>query len=236
MTDATCQVLYEDNHLLVLAKPPGLAVIEGTRTHHSVYRWAQEYLRHKYGKRGGVYVGVVHRLDKPVSGVLLLARTSKAARRLSEQFRTAAVEKIYWAIVEGIFPATQGTLRDWLKKDARLGRVCVVAEETPGSRLAVVHYLRRGCGRGLTWLELRPQTGRTHQLRAQLAHRGHPIYGDTRYGSRHRFNEAIALHAHRLTIQHPVRREPLTFVADPPAPWACFTALGLPVRPQPRSE
>lgn len=222
-----CSVLYEDNHLLVVAKPPGLAVMRGTRTQESVHRWAQEYLSRKYGKPGNVYVGIVHRLDKPVSGVVILARTSKAAKRLSEQFRSGSVEKVYWAVVEGIFPGRQGTLHDWLKKDCREGRVQVFEEPVSGARLAVLQYLRRGVAQGLTWLEIRPQTGRTHQLRAQLAHRGHPIYGDIKYGSRHVFDHAIALHARSITIQHPVRREPVTFVAELPSAWRRFAGLGL---------
>jgi len=227
--EATCTILYEDRHLLVVSKPPGLAVMTGTGTQQSVHRWAQEYLRRKYGKPGRAYVGLVHRLDKPVSGVLVLARTSKAARRLAEQFRTGSVDKRYWAIVEGIFPGRRGTLRDWLKKVDHLGRVAVSPTEVPGSRLAVLEYVRQGMGHGLSWLELHPLTGRTHQLRAQLAERGHPIYGDLRYGSRHRFGEAIALHARSLTFVHPVQGQPMTFVADPPALWQRFAVLGVPV-------
>ncbi|MCS7167188.1 MAG: RluA family pseudouridine synthase [Gemmatales bacterium] len=228
-TKLDCQVLYEDNHLLVVAKPPGLAVMTGTRTWQSVHRWAQQYLREKYRKPGRVYVGIVHRLDKPVSGVLVLARTSKAARRLTEQFRVGSVDKVYWAVVEGIFPQRHGELRDWVKKEPNSGRVRVFTDPQPGSRLAVLEFERKAMGRGLSWLELRPRTGRTHQLRAQLAHLGHPIYGDKKYGSRYVFPGAIALHAYRLSLEHPVRRERLTFSAAPPTAWRLFAPLGVPV-------
>ncbi|MCS7016706.1 MAG: RNA pseudouridine synthase [Gemmatales bacterium] len=229
MHEQICTVLYEDNHLLVVAKPPGLATLTGTGTHSSVHRWAQAYLRHKYGKPGRVYVGLVHRLDKPVSGVMVLARTSKAARRLTEQFRTGKVKKIYWAVVEGIFPDQRGTLQHWLQKDKQRGYVRVESEDRAGSRLALLYYERKAVGRGLSWLELRPQTGRTHQLRAQLADRGHPIYGDRKYGSRHGFGPAIALHAYSLAFEHPVRHEQVVFVTAPPAIWRCFSHLGIPL-------
>ena len=137
----------------------------------------------------------MHRLDRLVSGVLLFARTSKAAARLSEQFRNGTVEKVYWAVVEGKVATPAGSLEDWLLKDRDAGRVNVVEPHTPHARQALLHFQTRGSYGDLTWLELRPQTGRTHQLRVQLAHHGHPIYADARYGSVHTFNGVIGLHA-----------------------------------------
>jgi 23S rRNA pseudouridine1911/1915/1917 synthase len=177
-----------------------------------------------------VFLGVVHRLDKPVSGVLLFARTSKAAARLSEQFREGAVEKIYWAIVETepasrgrqppeFMQSDSGSLEDWLKKDDPAARVEVVPHETSGAQLARLLFTVRGRRDGLTWLELRPHTGRKHQLRVQLASRGCPIYGDAKYGSNHPFGPAIALHARSLTFLHPVSKEPITLTAEVPAYW-----------------
>jgi 23S rRNA pseudouridine1911/1915/1917 synthase len=151
--------------------------------------------------------------------VLLFARTSKAAARLAEQFRQGSVEKVYWAIVEGELARPAGTLEDWLKKDEVAGRVEVVEPGTAGARQALLHFQRRGQHGGLTWLELRPQTGRTHQLRVQLAHHGHPIFGDAKYGSVHTFGRAIALHARSLTFLHPIRYEPITLTADIPRAW-----------------
>src|SRR5207248_6949756 len=132
---------------------------------------------------GNVFLGVVQRLDRPVSGVMLFARTSKAAARLAEQFREGTVEKIYWAVVEDVLPTTAGTLEDWLLKDPTIGRVEIVEPRTAQARQAVLHFQGRAEHGGLTWLELRPQTGRRHQLRVQLAHHGHTIFGDARYGS-----------------------------------------------------
>jgi 23S rRNA pseudouridine1911/1915/1917 synthase len=151
--------------------------------------------------------------------VLLFARTSKAAARLSEQFRQGSIEKIYWAVVEGEVQRTAGTLEDWLLKDKERGRVEVVEPRTPGAKQALLHYQKRGSHSDLTWLEVRPQTGRTHQLRVQLAHHGHPIYGDAKYGSVHTFGPSVGLHARALTFLHPIRYEPITLTADVPKPW-----------------
>jgi len=227
VNELACQVLYEDNHLLLINKPPGLAVMTGTGTSQSVHRWAAGYLKAKYKKPGKVYVGIVHRLDKPTSGILVLARTSKAAKRLAQQFRSETVEKVYWAIVEGIFPGAQGALQHWLYRNDCARTVQASAQAVPGSRLAILHYRRCGIGRGLSWLELRPQTGRRHQIRAQLAHRGYPIYGDIKYGAKHSFAGAIALHAHSLSILHPVTGQLLTFSAEPPHSWQRFAYLGI---------
>ena len=212
-------VLYEDNHLLAVNKPSGWPTTHFDGSEETVDRLAKAYLKEKYHKPGNVFLGVVHRIDKPVSGVLLFARTSKAAARLSEQFREGTVEKIYWAVVEGAVGNAAGSLEDWLRKDTAAGRVEVLPPGTAGAKQALLHYQRRGQHGGLTWLEVRPQTGRTHQLRVQLAHHGHPIYGDARYGSVHTFGPAIGLHAHALTFLHPVRYEPVTLTADVPQPW-----------------
>src|SRR5262249_4417135 len=185
----------------------------------TVDRLVKRYLKEEYRKPGNVFLGVVHRLDKPVSGVLLFARTSKAAARLARQFREGTVEKVYWAIVEGSVSRTAGTLEDWLRRDRDAGRVDVVNPREAGARQALLHYQCKGEHGGLTWLEIRPQTGRTHQLRVQLAHHGHPIYGDAKYGSIHTFGPAIALHARALTFLHPVRYEPITLTAEIPRAW-----------------
>jgi 23S rRNA pseudouridine1911/1915/1917 synthase len=213
------EILYEDNHCLAVVKPGGVASAHYEGKDETLDRAAKSYLKEKYHKRGNVFLGIVHRLDKPVSGVLLFARTSKAAARLAEQFREGTVEKVYWAVVEGDLTKTAGTLEDWLKKDRAAGRVEVVEPHTSGARQALLHFQRRGGHDRLTWLELRPQTGRTHQLRVQLAHRDHPIYGDAKYGSVHTFGRAIALHARSLTFLHPVRYEPVTLTADVPRTW-----------------
>jgi 23S rRNA pseudouridine1911/1915/1917 synthase len=212
-------ILYEDNHCLAVAKPSGVPSTHDQGTEETLDRAVKQYLKEKYQKPGNVFLGVVQRLDKPVSGVLLFARTSKAAARLAQQFREGTVDKVYWAVVEGEVTTPAGTLEDWLKKDRAVGRVEVVEPRAPGARQALLHFQRRGGHGGLTWLEVRPQTGRTHQLRVQLAHHGHPIYGDAKYGSIHTFGRAVGLHARALTFLHPVRYEPITLTAELPRAW-----------------
>jgi 23S rRNA pseudouridine1911/1915/1917 synthase len=221
-------ILYEDNHLLALNKPAGWPTTHFDGTDETVDRLAKAYLKERYGKPGNVFLGVVHRLDKPVSGVLVFARTSKAAARLSEQFRAGAVEKNYWAVVEDAPEPTDrrpwaasdsGSLEDWLAKDDPAARVEVVPAGTPGAQLARLVFTVRGRHDGLTWLELRPHTGRKHQLRVQLASRGCPVYGDAKYGSDRPFGPAIALHARSLGFLHPTTKEPVTLTAELPKPW-----------------
>lgn len=217
MSPPPLEILFEDNHCLAIAKPSGWASTHFQGKTETLDRAVKRYLKDKYKKPGEVFLGIVHRLDKVVSGVLLFARTSKAAARLAEQFREGSVEKVYWAIVEGDVAKPAGTLEDWLLK--RDERVEVVPPQTERAKQALLHYQKQGSHGGLTWLEVRPQTGRTHQLRVQLAHHGHPIYGDARYGSVRTFGNAIALHGRSLTFLHPIRWEPIMLTAEIPRTW-----------------
>ena len=219
MGEPTLEILHEDNHCIAVSKPAGVGSAHFQGQDETLDRLVKDYLKAKYQKPGNVFLGVVHRLDKPVSGVLLFARTSKAAARLSEQFREGTVEKVYWAVVEGLVAQEAGSLEDWLRKDEQAGRVEVVPPNAPGAKQALLHFQKRGRHNELTWLEVRPQTGRTHQLRVQLAHHGHPVFGDARYGSVHTFGDAIGLHARSLTFLHPVRYEPVTLTAELPREW-----------------
>jgi 23S rRNA pseudouridine1911/1915/1917 synthase len=216
---AALEILYEDNHCLAVFKPCGVSSAHFQGKEETLDRAVKSYLKTKYQKPGNVFLGVVHRLDKVVSGVILYARTSKAAARLAEQFREGTVEKVYWAVVEGPVQTLAGSLEDWLRKNEERRRVEVTEPQAEGARQALLHFTRKGEHADLTWLEIRPQTGRTHQLRVQLAHHGHPIYGDARYGSIHTFGPGIGLHARSLTFLHPVRYEPITLSAEVPRTW-----------------
>lgn len=220
-------VLYEDNHLLVVAKPAGLPTQGVSAGADSVVTLAREYLKRKYGKPGNVYLGVVSRIDSPVSGVIALARTSKAARRLNEQFRARTVQKHYWALVEGRPPQASGTLDDWLQWNESVRRSQVVEPGSAAAQEARLLYrrLKAQAPSGISWLEVELHTGRKHQIRAQLAHRGWPVVGDRRYGSRRTFAEGIALHARSLVLVHPTRGDTLSFSAPPPACWNAVARL-----------
>jgi 23S rRNA pseudouridine1911/1915/1917 synthase len=213
------EILYEDNHCLAVNKPPGCLSTHYSGKEETLDRVVKAYLKKKYHKPGKVFLGIVHRLDRMVSGVLLFARTSKAAARLAKQFREGNVQKVYWAVVEGEVHEPSGTLEAWLKKDRSMGRVEVVPAGVPGAKKASLQFQRKISHDGFTWLELRPQTGRTHQLRVQWAEEGHPIFGDTKYGSRHAFGRAIALHARSLIFSHPIRKVPVLLTAPLPATW-----------------
>ncbi len=198
-------VLYEDNHCLVVNKPAGLLSQADVTGDSCLVAWAHDYLKARYQKPGNVYVGLVHRLDRPTSGALVLARTSKAASRLSEQFRSGKVTKVYWAIVEGQPELPEGQWDDLLEKDHRINRVRRLDEPTAEGQMARVHYRVMKRGGSLCKLELRPATGRSHQLRVQLAGRGLPIVGDRKYGAATRLdaedgNRRIALHARRTEL------------------------------------
>lgn len=214
-------ILYEDNHLLVVEKPTGLAtqgVAEGTP---SVVTRAKAYLKQKYNKPGQVYLGVVSRLDAFVSGVLVLARTSKAASRLTEQFRDGSVQKIYQALVEQPPSPPTGELSHWLLKNDQERRIEVVPPQTKNAQHARLAYRTLGPRRRGTLVEVEPHTGRKHQIRVQLADFGCPILGDRKYGSREPFgDEAIALHAVRLTLDHPTTKQRLTIESPLPKSWS----------------
>jgi len=216
-------ILYEDNHLLIVDKPAGLPTMGTPGDRPPLLSLAKQYVKDRYHKPGNVYLGVVSRLDAPVSGVVLLARTSKAAARLTEQFRGREVEKTYWAVVEGVLDPPDGQLVDWLGHDERHRRMHVVGPSLPGAREARLSYrrLQRLAGRRC-WLEIQLETGRKHQIRLQLSHCGHPIVGDRKYGGVEPFSPGIALHARRLAISHPTTAARLEFLAPTPDSWRPF--------------
>jgi 23S rRNA pseudouridine1911/1915/1917 synthase len=188
----------------------------------------RDYIKRTCNKPGNVYLGIPHRLDRPVSGVVLFARNTKAARRLAEQFRDHRVGKVYWAAVSGVVEPAEGEWIDWLRKLPEEARTECVAEGEPGAKEARLSYrVLQPLNDGATLLELRPKTGRMHQIRVQAARRGHPVLGDELYGSAVPFgppvelprDRIIALHARALTFEHPTKHEPVTVQAPLPAAW-----------------
>ena len=212
-------VLYLDNHLLVVDKPAG-TLSQGDRTgDEDLVTWAKAFLKERFDKPGNVFVGLVHRLDRPVSGVLVLARTSKAAGRLSDQFRRRQPDKRYLAVVEGLLRG-DGLATDWLVK-GDTGTVRRVSEATAGAKEARLRWRALASDGRRTLVEVELLTGRAHQIRVQLAGLRAPIVGDLRYGASGPLGDGrgIALHAASLTVEHPTLRESMTWTAAPPARW-----------------
>jgi len=210
-------VLHEDNHLLVVNKPAG-ALVQGDQTGDvTLLDSCKNYIKHKYHKPGAVFLGVVHRLDRPTSGALIYARTSKAAARLSEQFREHRVHKTYWALVKQPPEHESGTLVHYLKKNGQNNRSYAVAQPKPDHKKAILHYRIRGRSDRYTLLEIELETGRHHQIRCQLAAIGSVIKGDLKYGAdRSNPDGSISLHARTLAFDHPTLKTRLTLTAPVP--------------------
>lgn len=213
------QVLYEDNHLLVVNKPALLPTMGVAADKPSLLALAKDYVREKYDKPGNVYLGVVSRLDAPVTGVVLLARTSKAAARLTKAFKDREVQKTYWAVVSEIPEPLEGTIEHYLRKDERHRKMHVTNAGAQDAQLARLSYCVLKEANDLALVQVELETGRKHQIRVQLAKLGHPIVGDRKYGSSMEFPRGIALHSKRLEIEHPVRKEKICFEAPLPGTW-----------------
>jgi 23S rRNA pseudouridine1911/1915/1917 synthase len=219
-------VLFEDHHLIAVNKPAPL-MTQAPVGVPSLEAMVKAYIKEKYAKPAGVYLGIPHRLDRPVSGVVLFCRNTKAARRVAEQFHEHSVVKAYWALVEGVVSEDTGEWRDHVRKVADQARAEIVTAETEGAKEAstLFRVLRRDAD--TTLLELTPKTGRMHQLRVQAAARGHPVLADSLYGGSKPFGPAtelprdrvIALHARRLAFEHPFRKVAVELEAPLPEYW-----------------
>ena len=205
-------VIYEDNHLLIVEKPPNQLTQGDATGDPSLADEAKDYLKEKYQKPGDVYLGLVHRLDRPVGGLIALARTGKAASRLSEQLRSHSMEREYLTVVHGEEIADHGACDDYLLDES--GTVCPVPAGTAGAKEAVLHWQTLGRRDGLALLHVRLQTGRKHQIRVQLQTLGHPIVQDMRYGVDPP-GEPIALWGAVLRLTHPTKKETMVFFSKP---------------------
>ncbi len=221
------EILYDNGPCLVVNKPPGIltqapAGIDSLEVH------VKAFYREREQKEGNIYLGLPHRLDRPVSGAIVFARHVRAAQRLSAQFENRTITKVYWAIVEGDVQPDEGTWTDQLHKRHGMAQSIVVPEGDPRGKLAIMRYRVLGRIEGVgTWLEVELETGRTHQIRVQSASRNHPVIGDVQYGSTRAFGEqfdderlrAIALHARQLGFNHPMTNEPVDVIAPTPPAW-----------------
>ncbi len=226
-------VLHEDNHLLLVNKASGV-LVQGDQTKDKpLVELCRDYVRTKYNKPGNVFMGLVHRLDRPVSGIVALAKTSKGLERMSKLFHDRKVQKTYWAITKRK-PKYPGSLRDsgtmvhWLKKDGKKNMVTAYTEETDGAQKAELSYRVLGKLNDHFLLEVKPKTGRPHQIRAQLGAVGAPIKGDLKYGfTSANLDKSIHLHARKLYFEHPVKKEPVVVTAPVPETdfWEQFLGL-----------
>jgi 23S rRNA pseudouridine1911/1915/1917 synthase len=228
------EILLEDGPVLAVNKPAGMLTQGVPHGIPTLEAQVKAYLKERYDKPGNVYLGIPHRLDRPVSGVIVFARNSKAARRLAEQFQQRQVRKVYWAVVERPPDPPKGTLTDWLMKLPDQARAEVVPADTPSARECSLDYRTLATFSGLALLEIEPATGRMHQIRVQLASRGWCVVGDFLYGAlagllAERLPDAraepVALHARSLTFLHPIRYHPVTVTAPVPAMWPLLKVL-----------
>jgi len=210
-------VIYLDNHLLVVNKQPGL-LAQGDKTGDiDILSLGKDFLKKQFNKPGNVYLGLVHRLDRPVSGAMVFARTSKAASRLAEQFRNNFPQKKYFALVEGKCSG-QGTCKNYIIKEEQ--KVRIVDSSIPGAKYAELTWESVAHKKNISLVNVNLKTGRPHQIRVQLAHMGFPVLGDLRYNAQREFDgKNMALHCYFLGVEHPVKKEFMTWTAKLPASW-----------------
>lgn len=218
-------VVYEDNHIIVVNKQAS-EIVQGDKTGDiPLSEMVKDYLKEKYQKPGNVFVGVTHRLDRPVSGLVIFAKTSKALSRLNEMFRIGSVHKVYWAIVKGEPEKHEAELEHWLVRNEKQNKSYAYEREVKGAKKAVLRYRMIGRSDNYSLLEVELMTGRHHQIRCQLAKMGCPIKGDLKYGSaRSNSDGSICLHARRVSFVHPVSKLPIELEAPLPSGnlWRCF--------------
>jgi 23S rRNA pseudouridine1911/1915/1917 synthase len=218
------ETLYEDNHLLVVVKPPDMPVQGDISGALDLLSLLKDEIKARYNKPGNVFLGLVHRLDRPVGGVMVFARTSKAASRLSAQIREHEFGKTYLCVVMGCPALSTGRLTDYLLKDPETNTVKIVDQETPQAKEAVLDYEVLEKAGGLSLVKVKLLTGRSHQIRVQMSNIGTPLFGDVKYGYKGNRSDSLALWSYQLEIEHPVKKERMLFTAPSPHtyPWNLF--------------
>jgi len=219
------EILYEDNHIIVVVKPPNIPVQKDASEDMDMATAIKAYIKNKYNKPGEVYLGIVHRLDRPVGGVMVFARTSKAAARLSVSIASRETEKKYYTISQAMLPKTKGELANYIVKDEKTGSSRVVSEKTGEAKEAILRYELKKSKNGYYLYDVSLVTGRHHQIRVQMANAAAPIWGDQRYAYKiYKPGQQIALFAYSLSFMHPVKKEPMKFTIEMPKvfPWTVF--------------
>ena len=216
-------IIYEDNHIIVVNKKPG-EIVQGDKTGDTpLSELLKQYLKEKYNKPGNVFCGVVHRIDRPVGGLVIFAKTSKALERLNKMLREGRIHKTYWALVQGKPEETAATLRNYLKSDGRINKTFVTSDRDPEGKESVLKYQTIAEGDRYTLLEIELLTGRKHQIRAQLSNTGHPIKGDLKYGARRSNPDGgISLLARKISFIHPVSKQLISLEAPLPQEFEKF--------------
>ena len=210
-------VLFEDNHIIIVNKEAGDLVQGDSTGDETVLDKIKLYLKKKYKKPGEVFLGLVHRIDRPTSGIVICAKTSKALSRLNEQFKKRLVEKKYWAIVKNPFSIKSGNLTNWIAKNSKLNKSFVFKKKTSKTKKAILTFRIHKKIQNYTLLEVHLKTGRHHQIRVQLSNIGHPIVGDLKYGAKRSNPDAsISLHSAEMSFEHPVRKKLIQIKANPP--------------------
>ncbi|MBD5341074.1 MAG: RNA pseudouridine synthase [Bacteroides sp.] len=212
------EVVYEDNHIIIVNKEVG-EIVQGDKTGDTpLSETIKSYLKEKYNKPGNVFCGVVHRIDRPVAGLVIFAKTSKALERLNRMLRDGEIHKTYWALVEGKPEKSEATLENYLVSDGRINKTFISDDKNPAAKKSILNYKTIATGDRYTLLEINLLTGRKHQIRAQLSATGHPIKGDLKYGARRSNRDGgISLQAHKIEFTHPVSKLPIS-IEIPPLP------------------
>ncbi|CZR99009.1 MULTISPECIES: RluA family pseudouridine synthase [unclassified Clostridioides] len=219
------RVIYEDNHLLVVEKPVNILSQGDDTNDKDMVNLLKDYVKKKYNKPGNVYIGLIHRLDRPVGGVMVFAKTSKAASRLSEQVRNKTFNKTYLAIIHGNMKSGKDTLKDFLYKNKKTNMVTVVKKNHKDAKEAELDYKILNFKENLSLVQVNLKTGRSHQIRVQFSSRKHPLYGDQRYGKEiNKVGQQIALWSNKIELYHPTTKEKMEFTCNTPDkyPWNIF--------------
>ena len=210
-------IVFEDNHLIIVNKPPGL-LVQGDKTgDKSLIDLVKEYLKIQYSKKGNVFLGLVNRIDRPTSGIVILTKTSKALSRMNSLIKNREIKKFYWVIISKSFPKNNGVLKGWFRKNSKLNKSFVYKKKVANSKLGSLKFDRVKDFKKYSLFEIDLETGRHHQIRTQFSKLGYPIVGDLKYGAKRSLKDgSIYLHSRRILFEHPVKKIKIDLIAKPP--------------------